>query len=119
MAARELGRAPQGRVYLFGRDTSAGHVSKENLYIYTVSYTQNCKCELSLFWGTGPCDINRRHHVLLRVRRRSMVRADVWVQEAEGQSKPVNAPYKARHPVSMHNGLTVRCDGKEWASDSI
>jgi hypothetical protein len=24
---------------------------------------------------------------------------------------------KARHLISMHNGMTVRCDGEEWALD--
>lgn len=36
----ELGRPPQGRVYLFSRNDSGGHEWIKNLYIYTVSYTQ-------------------------------------------------------------------------------
>lgn len=24
---------------------------------------------------------------------------------------------KARHLISMHNGMTVRCDGEEWPLD--
>jgi hypothetical protein len=59
-ATRELRRAPQGRMYLFGRDGSAGHVVSKNLYIYTVSYTQIRRCELSLFSrATGSRDVCR------------------------------------------------------------
>ena len=47
-ATRELGRTPQGRMYLFGRDSCARHVASKNLYIYTVSYTQIRRRELSL-----------------------------------------------------------------------
>lgn len=43
--------------------------------------------------------------------------ADGWVREAERESKLVDALYKARHLISMHNGMTVRCDGEEWALD--
>nr|WP_241023965.1 hypothetical protein [Burkholderia sp. Ac-20365] len=25
--------------------------------------------------------------------------------------------YKARYLISLHNGMTVRCDGEEWALD--
>ncbi|WP_188130915.1 hypothetical protein [Paraburkholderia panacisoli] len=25
--------------------------------------------------------------------------------------------YKARNLISMHNGMTVRCDGEEWPLD--
>lgn len=39
--------------------------------------------------------------------------------EAERESKLVDALYKARHLISMHNGMTVRCDGEEWALDFI
>ncbi|USU18866.1 hypothetical protein [Paraburkholderia fungorum] len=45
------------------------------------------------------------------------MRADEWVREAERESKLVDALYKARHLISMHNGMTVRCDGEEWALD--
>ncbi|MGF6370888.1 ATP-dependent DNA ligase [Paraburkholderia sp. RAU6.4a] len=38
-----------------------------------------------------------------------------WVREAERETKLVDALYKARHLISMHNGMTVRCDGEEWA----
>lgn len=47
----------------------------------------------------------------------SIVRADEWIREAERESKLVDALYKARHLISMHNGMTVRCDGEEWALD--
>ncbi|SKC83447.1 hypothetical protein SAMN05445504_3632 [Burkholderia sp. CF099] len=43
------------------------------------------------------------------------MRADEWVREAQRESKLVDALYKARHLISMHNGMTVRCDGEEWA----
>lgn len=43
--------------------------------------------------------------------------ADKWVREAELEIKLVDALYKARHLISMHNGMTVRCDGEEWALD--
>jgi hypothetical protein len=46
-----------------------------------------------------------------------IVRADDWVREAERESKLVDALYKARNLISMHNGMTVRCDGEEWALD--
>lgn len=45
------------------------------------------------------------------------MRADEWVREAERESKLVDALYKARHLISMHNGMTVRCDGEEWPLD--
>ncbi|MEW9584687.1 hypothetical protein [Paraburkholderia sp. DGU8] len=45
------------------------------------------------------------------------MRADEWVREAERESKLVDALYKARYLISMHNGMTVRCDGEEWALD--
>lgn len=45
------------------------------------------------------------------------MRADDWVREAERESKLVDALYKARHLISMHNGMTVRCDGEEWSLD--
>ncbi|MGT2476306.1 hypothetical protein BZM27_11470 [Paraburkholderia steynii] len=45
------------------------------------------------------------------------MRADEWVREAERESKLVDALYKARYLISIHNGLTVRCDGEEWALD--
>jgi hypothetical protein len=47
----------------------------------------------------------------------SVVRADEWIREAERESKLVDALYKARHLISMHNSMTVRCDGEEWALD--
>ena len=49
--ARELGRPPQGRVYLFSQNGSSGHGALKNLYIYTVSYTQFCDSELTLLIG--------------------------------------------------------------------
>ncbi len=65
-ATRELGRTPQGRMYLFGRNGSAGHVESKNLYIYTVSYTQIRRCELSLFSKErGRATCIARPHVLL------------------------------------------------------
>lgn len=45
------------------------------------------------------------------------MRADEWVREAERESKLVDALYKARHIISMHDGMTVRCDGEEWSLD--
>ncbi|MFM0502940.1 hypothetical protein [Paraburkholderia caffeinilytica] len=45
------------------------------------------------------------------------MRADEWVREAERESKLVDALFKARHLISMHNGMTVRCDGEEWLLD--
>lgn len=45
------------------------------------------------------------------------MRADEWVREAERESKLVDALYKARYLISMHNGMTVRWDGEEWALD--
>lgn len=45
------------------------------------------------------------------------MRADEWVREAERESKLVDALYKTRNLISMHNGMTVRCDGEEWALD--
>ncbi|MFM0143514.1 hypothetical protein [Paraburkholderia sp. RL18-085-BIA-A] len=45
------------------------------------------------------------------------MRADEWVREAERESKLVDALYKARNLISMHNGMTVRCDGEEWPLD--
>jgi hypothetical protein len=45
------------------------------------------------------------------------MRADGWVREAERESKLVDALYKARYLISLHNGMTVRCDGEEWALD--
>lgn len=45
------------------------------------------------------------------------MRADEWVREAERESKLVDALYKARYLISLHNGMTVRCDGEEWALD--
>ncbi|AMV41339.1 hypothetical protein [Paraburkholderia caribensis] len=45
------------------------------------------------------------------------MRADDWVREAERESKLVDALYKARYLISMHHGMTVRCDGEEWALD--
>jgi hypothetical protein len=118
-ATRELGRTPQGRVYLFGRDGSAGHVATKNLYIYTVSYTQIRRRELSLLFGETGCAANiARPQVLLPLfRGGSIMRADDWVREAERESKLVDALYKARHLISMHDGMTVRCDGEEWALD--
>ncbi|WP_241496011.1 hypothetical protein [Paraburkholderia monticola] len=46
-----------------------------------------------------------------------IMRADEWVREAERESKLVDALYKARNLISMHNGMTVRCDGEEWPLD--
>ncbi|MFM0142461.1 hypothetical protein [Paraburkholderia sp. RL18-085-BIA-A] len=46
-------------------------------------------------------------------------RADEWVREAERESKLVDALFKARYLISMHNGMTVRCDGEEWALDFV
>jgi hypothetical protein len=46
-----------------------------------------------------------------------MVDANAWVREAERESKLVDALYKARYLISLHNGMTVRCDGEEWALD--
>ncbi|MFM0387645.1 hypothetical protein [Paraburkholderia dipogonis] len=43
--------------------------------------------------------------------------ADEWVREAQRESKLVDALFKARYLISMHNGMTVRCDGEEWALD--
>jgi hypothetical protein len=40
------------------------------------------------------------------------MRADEWVREAERESKLVDALCKARNLISMHNGMTVRCDGE-------
>jgi hypothetical protein len=37
--------------------------------------------------------------------------------EAERESKLVDALYKALSLISMHNGMTVRCDGEEWPLD--
>jgi hypothetical protein len=97
-ATRELGRTPQGRVYLFGRDSSAGHVVTKNLYIYTVSYTQIRWRELSLlFEEKGRATLVARLHILLPC------------------SEEVH--HEARYLISMHNGMTVRCDGEEWALD--
>ncbi|MPW22950.1 hypothetical protein GCT13_40750 [Paraburkholderia sp. CNPSo 3157] len=31
--------------------------------------------------------------------------------------KVVDELYKARYLISLHNGMTVRCDGEEWALD--
>ena len=45
------------------------------------------------------------------------MRADEWVREAERESKLVDALYKARNLIRMHNGMTVRCDGEEWPLD--
>lgn len=45
------------------------------------------------------------------------MRADEWVREAERESKLVDALYEARNLISMHNGMTVRCDGEEWPLD--
>ncbi|MGT2469297.1 hypothetical protein [Paraburkholderia terrae] len=45
------------------------------------------------------------------------MRADEWVREAERESKLVDALYKARYLISLHDGMTVRCDGEEWALD--
>jgi hypothetical protein len=45
------------------------------------------------------------------------MRADDWVREAERESKLVDALFKARRLISMHNGMTVRCDGEEWPLD--
>ncbi|CAG9205198.1 conserved hypothetical protein [Paraburkholderia caribensis] len=45
------------------------------------------------------------------------MRADEWVRAAQRESKLVDALYKARHLISMHNGMTVRCNGEEWALD--
>jgi hypothetical protein len=45
------------------------------------------------------------------------MRADDWVREAERESKLVDALYTARNLISMHNGMTVRCDGEEWPLD--
>ena len=45
------------------------------------------------------------------------MRADEWVREAERESKLVDALYKARNLISMHNGMTVRCDGEDWVLD--
>ncbi|MBN3765794.1 hypothetical protein [Burkholderia sp. Ac-20365] len=47
------------------------------------------------------------------------MRADDWVREAERESKLVDALCKARYLISMHNGMTVRCDGEEWALDFV
>ncbi|MBJ9658467.1 hypothetical protein I5588_28510 [Burkholderia multivorans] len=43
--------------------------------------------------------------------------ANAWVREAERESKLVDALYKARYLISLYNGMTVRCDGEEWALD--
>ena len=65
-ATRELGRTPQGRMYLFGRDSCARHVASKNLYIYTVSYTQIRRFELTLFLRNGAARcLFARPHVLL------------------------------------------------------
>jgi len=48
---------------------------------------------------------------------RCSMRADNWVREAQRESSLVNALYKARNLISMHNGITVQCDGEEWALD--
>ncbi|NYH26035.1 hypothetical protein [Paraburkholderia bryophila] len=45
------------------------------------------------------------------------MRAGEWVRESERESKLVDALFKARLLISMHNGMTVRCDGEEWALD--
>jgi hypothetical protein len=45
------------------------------------------------------------------------MRANEWVREAERESKLVDALFKARHLISMHDGMTVRCDGEEWPLD--
>ncbi|SKC99750.1 hypothetical protein SAMN05446935_10484 [Burkholderia sp. YR290] len=45
------------------------------------------------------------------------MRADEWVREAERESRLVDALYKAHYVISLHNGMTVRCDGEEWALD--
>ncbi|MGF6571620.1 hypothetical protein ABH945_003741 [Paraburkholderia sp. GAS333] len=45
------------------------------------------------------------------------MRADEWVREAERETKLVDALYKARSLISMHNGMTVKCDGEEWPLD--
>ncbi|MFP3559255.1 hypothetical protein SB861_52815 [Paraburkholderia sp. SIMBA_049] len=45
------------------------------------------------------------------------MRADEWVREAERESKLVDALFKARTLISMHNGMTVQCDGEQWALD--
>ncbi|MFX1715563.1 hypothetical protein [Paraburkholderia sp. A1RO-5L] len=45
------------------------------------------------------------------------MKANEWVQEAERESKLVDALYKAPYLISLHNGMTVRCDGEEWALD--
>ncbi|BCG04002.1 hypothetical protein PPGU19_085700 (plasmid) [Paraburkholderia sp. PGU19] len=29
----------------------------------------------------------------------------------------MDALYKARYLISLHDGMTVRCDGEEWALD--
>ncbi|WP_259460494.1 hypothetical protein [Paraburkholderia sp. BL23I1N1] len=29
----------------------------------------------------------------------------------------MDALFNARHLISMHNGMTVRCDGEEWPLD--
>lgn len=65
-ATRELRRTPQGRMYLFGSDSGARHVASKNLYIYTVSYTQIRRCELSLFSRERgrATSIARRHDLL-------------------------------------------------------
>jgi hypothetical protein len=43
--------------------------------------------------------------------------ADAWVREAERESKLVDALYRARYAIAVHNGMTVRSDGEEWALD--
>jgi hypothetical protein len=43
--------------------------------------------------------------------------ADQWARDAQRETKLVDALYKARNVISMHNGMTVRCDGEEWALD--
>ncbi|WP_368623398.1 hypothetical protein [Paraburkholderia sp. BR13444] len=45
------------------------------------------------------------------------MRADDWVRVAHRESRLVDALYKARNLISMHNGITVRCEGEEWALD--
>ncbi|TDN68792.1 hypothetical protein [Paraburkholderia sp. BL10I2N1] len=45
------------------------------------------------------------------------MKANEWVREAERESKLVDALYKARYLISLHNGMTVRCDGEEWPLD--
>lgn len=43
--------------------------------------------------------------------------ANEWLREAERESRLVDALYKGRYLISLHNGMTVRSDGEEWSLD--